>query len=85
MSKTGSKTAEDIYRDVQQLSPEERELLTTMLHQDDAPAFASPEIEQAWLDEVERIERLASEGKMETFAWEDVRERLYRRLGAQRN
>ena len=71
-----------VYEAALRLSADERELLVTMLAQHDAPGWVSPEIEQAWIDECERREQLVREGKMQTYSWEEVRERLLKRLAA---
>jgi hypothetical protein len=72
MSEPKPKTAKDLYEAAQQLSPDERELLTTMLNQDEAPGFASPDIEAAWLDEVRRRRKLHEQGKTKDVPGEEV-------------
>lgn len=63
MSESKPKSAQDLYEAAQQLSSDERELLAAMLNQDEAPGFASPEIEKAWIEECNRRRQLVKEGK----------------------
>jgi putative addiction module component (TIGR02574 family) len=84
MSESDNKAVNAIYEAALKLSAEERELLVVMLEQHDAPRWASPEIEAAWMEEIERREQLFREGKMEAYAWEEVRERILKRLAALR-
>ena len=63
MSKSTGKSADEIYADAQQLSPDEREKLSLMLGQDTHKVFATPAVEQSWLDEVQRREQLFRDGK----------------------
>jgi hypothetical protein len=89
-------TLADIYQDALRLSPEEREKLVAMLKlnsderellvamldqdQDENSGWASPEIKQAWMDEIERRERLHAEGKNPNLSWEEAREQVLARL-----
>ena len=71
------RSAEKIYQDLLQLSEDERELLLLRLKNEvegrqENNGWASPEIEQAWMEEIERREQLAAEGKMEWFPAEEV-------------
>ena len=90
------RTLADIYQDALRLSPEEREKLVAMLKlnsderellvamlnqdQDENSGWASPEIKQAWMDEIERRERLHAEGKNPNLSWEEAREQVLARL-----
>ena len=61
------------------LSAEEREILIRMLEQDLQTGdswYATPEIAQAWNEEIERRIKLMDEGKMETVSWEEVQRGL---------
>lgn len=60
-----SKKAEDVYADALALSDEEQEKLRELLEARCGGGFASPEIEQAWLEEAKRIDREVDEGRME--------------------
>lgn len=73
------KKAEDVYQEALLLSEEERERLALMLHNSFSNGFATPEIEQAWLEEIERREKLHAEGKMGSISWEDLRRELRER------
>lgn len=64
MSESKPKSAQDIYTEALKLSVEERELLVAMLEQNDSPGWASPEIEQAWMEELARRRKLMDEGKV---------------------
>jgi hypothetical protein len=63
MSESKPKTAQDVYEIICGLSAEEREELSAMLEHEDSPGWASPEIEQAWLEESRQRVRLIEEGK----------------------
>jgi len=63
MSKLTIKSADEIYADAQQLSPDEREKLSLMLGQDTDKVFATQAVERSWLDEVQRREQLFRDGK----------------------
>lgn len=59
----------------QQLSPDELELLVLRL-QDRLDEFASPDIEAAWADEIERRVQAMDRGEVELIPWEQVRQQL---------
>ncbi len=82
MSEAIPKTVQDVYEAALQLNPDERELLVAMLDQDqdENSGWASPEIKQAWMDEIERRERLHAEGKNPNLSWEEAREQVLARL-----
>ena len=63
MSESNNKAIDAVYEDALKLSTEERELLVVMLEQHDASGWASPEFEQAWMDEVLRRDQLFRAGK----------------------
>ena len=61
---------EELYEKALQLGEDEREVLLLLLtnaaqSDEENNGWASPEIEQAWMEEIERREQLAAEGKME--------------------
>ncbi len=64
--------AEDLYREVLALSEAEREKLVRILTMQTDTGFASPEIEQAWLEEIKRREREYNEGKVQSAPYEEV-------------
>jgi len=72
--------AEDLYREALALSEVEREELVRLLTMKNDSMWASPEIEQAWMDECDRRMKAIDEGKMELFPADEVlraaRERL---------
>lgn len=67
-----AKSAEDIYRDVLLLTDEEREKLLRFLVSPPEGDFASPEIEQAWLEEAKRRDRAVADGKESLIPGEEV-------------
>lgn len=72
--------AEEVYREALALSEEEREKLLLLLRNHADPGWASPEIEQAWMEEIDRREQEVAEGKMKLIPADEVfrqaRERL---------
>jgi len=71
------RSVEKIYQDLLQLSEDERELLLLRLKNEvqggqENNGWASPEIEQVWMEEIERREQMAAEGKMEWIPAEEV-------------
>lgn len=77
-----SKKAEDVYRDVMALSDEEQEKLRNMLGRATSNGYASPEIERAWREEIQRRERNIAEGRDEWLPGDEVMVELRRRYGA---
>jgi hypothetical protein len=93
---SATQTLEEIYQDALRLSPEEREKLVAMLKlnsderellvamlaqdQDENSGWASPEIKQAWMDEIERRERLHAEGKNPNLSLDEAREQVLAHL-----
>ena len=64
--------AEEVYRDALALSEEEREKLLLLLRNHADPGWASPEIEQAWIEEIDRRENEIAEGKSHWLPGEEV-------------
>lgn len=80
MSESKLKTAEDVYEDALALSEAERERLKSMLSNAESSGWASPEIEQAWMEEVQQRIKLLGEGKMATLPATDALNRARERL-----
>jgi hypothetical protein len=84
--KPASKTADDIYKESLKLSRDEQEKLSCMLQQglqdQNTPDswYATPEIAQAWNEEIERREQLHREGKNPDIPWEEARENVLEHL-----
>jgi hypothetical protein len=78
------KTVEEIYREAQKLSADERELLLAMLQQHDAPGLVTSDIDQAWIEEIRRRIRLLDEGKMKTVPMEEALQRARDQLASLR-
>jgi hypothetical protein len=66
------RSAKDVYRDALALNAEEREELVRLLTQRDDEGWASPEIKQAWIDEIRRRDQLDAEGKIRWIPGEEV-------------
>ena len=73
--------AEELYREALALSDEERDELLRLLAIQRDSGFASPEIEQAWMEEIAHREKLHTEGRMGSVAWEGFRRDLLGRYG----
>jgi len=71
--------AEEIYREVLALSDKERGKLMRLLVTREPQGYASPEIEQAWLEEIERRERDIAEGKSGWLPGDEVMRELRER------
>jgi hypothetical protein len=80
MSESKPKTAQDVYEVVRQLSSDERERLEVLMGQDENSGWASPEIQQAWMEEIERREQLHREGKNPDIPWEEARKNVLEHL-----
>jgi putative addiction module component (TIGR02574 family) len=80
MSDSKLKTAQDAYEVVRQLSPGERDKLEVLMDNDENSGWASPEIKQAWMEEIERREQLHREGKNPDIPWEEARENVLEHL-----
>jgi hypothetical protein len=50
------------------------------MDQDDNSGWASPEIKQAWMEEIERREQLHREGKNPDIPWEEARKNVLEHL-----
>ena len=64
--------AEEIYREALSLGEAEREELVRLLTMRSDSLWASPEIEQAWMDEINRREKEYTEGRMKLIPAEEV-------------
>jgi putative addiction module component (TIGR02574 family) len=75
-----SRKAEELYKEALALSAEEREELKRLLSMQEDSLWASPEIEQAWMEEIDRRERDYRAGKTKMIPVEeairDAREHL---------
>ena len=79
MGKSTYKTASEVYEQVQQLDNAEREKLNELLAAEPATSFfASPEIEQAWDQEIGRRIKLLDEGKMKMYEGDAVMRELHK-------
>ena len=76
MPKPTDKTAQDIYADAMKLSKDERDKLSLMLAQENDSFYATPEIEQAWDEEIARRIKLMDEGKMQMYDGDEVMREL---------
>ena len=80
-----ARKAEELYKAALALSAEEREELKRLLSMQADSGWASPEIEQAWMEEIERRERDYRAGKTKLIPGEEVhrhaRERMAKRRG----
>jgi hypothetical protein len=75
-----SKKAEDVYREAMALSDEEREKRRDLLMSGTSNGNASPEIERAWREEIERRVEALDRGDMELIPHEEVFRRLRARF-----
>jgi hypothetical protein len=80
MSESKPKTAQDVYEVVRQLSPDERKLLEILMDNDDNSGWASPELEQAWIEECDRRIQLINEGKAGWVDGEQFMQKLRKSL-----
>ena len=64
--------AEQIYREALALSEDEREELVRLLTNEPDSVWASPEIEQSWMEECDRREKAIAEGKMDLIPADEV-------------
>jgi len=76
--------AEELYREALALSDEERDELIRLLATQRDSSFASAEIEQAWMKEIARREKMHAEGKMGSVSWEQLKRDLFERESARR-
>ena len=71
---------EKVYREALALSEAEREELVRLLTVQNDGMWASPEIEQAWMDECDRRVKAMDRGEMEIIPAEEVYRRIRERL-----
>jgi hypothetical protein len=76
-----ARKAKELYREALSLSEIEREELARMLMGQAGDGFATPEIEQAWLDETRRVDKAVDEGKEALIPAEEVMRELRERYG----
>ena len=74
------RTVKEVYEDSLKLTEDERAELVKLLAPD-GDGWASPEIEKAWMEEIERREKEYAEGKMELIPAEDVFRELRKIVG----
>lgn len=72
-----AKSVDEIFRDALKLSENEREVLSLMLTNaargnEENNGWASPEIEQAWMEEIERREQAYANGEVELIPVEEL-------------
>jgi len=72
--------AKEIYEEALALGEEAREELVRLLAPE-CDGWATPEIEKAWMEEIERREKEYAEGKMELIPAEDVFRELRKIVG----
>jgi putative addiction module component (TIGR02574 family) len=68
-------TVDALVAQAEALPPEEFELLVLQL-QSRLDRFASPEIEAAWAEEIERRVQALERGETQAIPWEEARKRL---------
>ena len=71
------RTVKEVYEDSLKLTEDERAELVK-LPAPDGDGWASPEIEKAWMEEIERREKDYADGKMELIPAEQVFRKLRR-------
>jgi len=64
--------AEEIYKEALALSPEEREKLVRLLKMQADSSWASPEVDQAWIDECDRRYREWQDGKVDAIPTDEA-------------
>ena len=64
--------AEELYKEALALSEEEREELVRLLTLQTDSGWASPEIEQAWMEECDRRMKAIEDGTMELIPADEV-------------
>ena len=67
-----ARKAEELYKEALALSAEEREELKRLLSMQEDSLWASPEIEQAWMEECDRRDRDYRAGKTKMIPGDDV-------------
>ena len=71
---------EELYKEALTMSAEEREELVRLLTMQADSGWASPEIEQAWVEEIDRREKEIAEGKSQWVPGEAVMRELRARF-----
>jgi len=79
-----SRKAEELYKEALALSVEEREELKRLLSMQADSGWASPEIERAWMEEIDRRERDYRAGKTKLIPGEEVHRRARERMAKRR-
>ena len=74
-----ARKVEELYKEVLALSEEEREKLKRLLSMQADGGYASPEMEKAWMDEIERREQDLVEGRDNWIPGEEVMRELRER------
>lgn len=74
-------TAHEILQAALKLEPAARERIVEELAASLQGSFASKEVEQAWLDEIERRSQEIDAGTAELVEWSDVKEQIAERRG----
>jgi len=77
-----SKKAKDVYADALALSKPEQVKLRELLDASCTGEFASPEIEQAWIEEARRRDELVDKGEEALIPAEEVMRELRQRYDA---
>jgi len=80
MARKSESKAEKVYREALALSEAAREELVRLLTVQNDGMWASPEIEQAWMDECDRRGKARDRGEMEIIPAEEVYRRIRERL-----
>jgi len=75
---------EELYKEALTMSTEEREELVRLLTMQADSGWASPEIEQAWMEECDRRMRAIEDGTMELIPADEVYRHVRERLSKNR-
>jgi len=75
---------EELYKEALALSAEEREELVRLLTMQADSGWASPEIEQAWMEECDRRMKAIEDGTMELIPADEVYRHVRERLSKNR-
>jgi putative addiction module component (TIGR02574 family) len=75
---------EELYKEALKLSEEEREELVRLLTMQADSGWASPEIEQAWMEECDRRMKAIEDGTMELIPADEVYRHVRERLAKNR-
>ena len=79
-----ARKAEELYKEALELSAKEREELKRLLSMQADSGWASPEIERAWMEEIERRDRDYRAGKTKLIPVEESIRRAREHLRKQR-